>query len=186
MRSGAGERHRRFAPGEIVQPRIVEELRTVVAVKACAGEGGLPFPVGDLFLAARRAFVPDGPQLGPTAENVRQDEAPDKIAGQRAAAVRHRVGFDETRTRDVPVAGADGEVMFEQRARLGAGQTFARIAHPQRLEPPIQRGRTQGQQLCPAGDGERGQMRQPLGQRGAQSFGTHLIAGQPDPLEHRQ
>ena len=92
----------------------------------------------------------------------------------------------KTRTGDVPVAGADGEVMFEQRARLGAGQTFARIAHPQRLEPPIQRGRTQGQQLCPAGDGERGQMRQPLGQRGAQSFGTHLIAGQPDPLEHRQ
>ena len=95
IRPGAGEGDRRFAPGEIVQPRIVEELRTVVAVKACAGEGGLPFQVGDLFLDARRAFVPDGPQLGPTAENVRQDEAPDKIPGQRAAAVRHRVGFDE-------------------------------------------------------------------------------------------
>src|SRR5664279_3738564 len=29
-------------------------------------------------------------------------------------------------------------------------------------------------------------MRQPLGQRGPEPFGTHLIAGQPDPLEHRQ
>src|ERR1035437_7520448 len=26
-------------------------------------------------------------------------------------------------------------------------------------------------------------MRQPFGQRGPESFGTHLIAGQPDPLE---
>ena len=92
----------------------------------------------------------------------------------------------KTRTGDVPVAGADGEVMFEQRARLGAGQTFARIARPQRLEQPIQRGGTGGQQLGLAFHVQRGQMRQPLGQRGPEPFGTHLIAGQPDPLEHGQ
>ena len=45
--------------------------------------------------------------------------------------------------------------MFEPRARLGTAQTFAGITHPQRLEQPVQRGRTQGEQLRPAGGRER-------------------------------
>src|SRR5205085_9639659 len=99
--------------------------RTVVAIKAGNGKRRVPFQVRDLFPDARGAFVPSGAHLGPAAEKIRKDQAPDKIPGKRVAAMGHRVGLDETRPANVPVAGADGNVMLEQRAGLGAAQTFA-------------------------------------------------------------
>ncbi len=108
---------------EVAHQMPVEELAAVIAVEAFDGEGQRGFHFARGFHDAVRSFVPHGAQARPAAVDVGVGHAPDETALQRASAVRHGVGFKEPGPGDVPVVGANRDVVLEQAPGLGATAT---------------------------------------------------------------
>ena len=50
-----------------------------------------------------------------------KSQTPDEITRQRIATVRHRIRLHEAGQRDIPMRGANRDLILQQRARLGAG-----------------------------------------------------------------
>ena len=146
--------------------------------------------VFDLGQDVGRPFVPDRPVLGPLAENVCKGEAPDEAAGHGGAAVGDGVGLQEPRPVNVPIVGANRDLLFEVPTAASATQTFGWVASPGLLEQPVDGGRTDPEQL---GANRLAQLplflfikRQPQGQGGLQALGTHLLGFEPKKLQWLQ
>lgn len=173
----------------VAQQVMVEELPAVGAVKAEQGEGQSRFDVLELGQRARRAAIPPGARFGPLAENVRQHERPEEITGQRLAAQRHGVGFHKARLGHVPVIGAKGDLLAQQRAGPG-GRPPVRMPQARGRQQPIQRGRTGGQKFRAHVAGEFAVggfiIRQPQRQRGGQPFAARRLRRQPAGLQRGQ
>ena len=103
--------------------------------------------------------------------------------------MRHTVGFQITRSRQVPRAGADRDLRLEQAARLGAAATAQRMFGPRLSQQTIQRGGADFAQEFPLTGGELAVVTfvvaQPERQRRGQAFATRLFGGQPDRPHHR-
>ena len=81
------------------------------------GEAGLD--VLDLLDNTGGAVVPCGPAFGPSGVDIGKGQAPDEVAGQRVAAVGNGIGLHEAGLGDIPVVGADGNLIAQQAARFG-------------------------------------------------------------------
>lgn len=105
--SRSGEFDFRFVVGEVSEEMIVEELGAVVTVEAFEGEGQALLDILDLLEDPGSAVVPGGPAFGPSGIDVGERQAPDKVTTQGVSAVGDGIGFHEAGLGDIPVVGAD-------------------------------------------------------------------------------
>ena len=64
-----------------------------------------------LFDDTVSAIIPGGSAFGPAAVDIGEGEAPDEVAKKRIAAVGNSIGLHEAGLRDIPVIGADGDLV---------------------------------------------------------------------------
>lgn len=165
----------------------VQELRTVVTIKASQREwqGGLDgLNLGqDIGLP----FAPDGPLFGPACGEIGGIEGVDERPGQGHAAVGYSVGFEEPGAGFVPLVGPDRQLVAQEPARLGGGQGMARRLHPDGTQEPIDRGRRDGQERLTDRHWEVAEgvlvWPQPQRQDGLEALGARVVGGLPDTLE---
>jgi len=163
----ASESNRVLAMLEQFDQMPVEELRSIVTVKPKQREGQGTLNVPDLPQDPRLPFAPESPLFGPTGGNIDRIEGVDELSGHRIAAVGNRVGFQEAGPGLVPLAALDGDLVLEDKPRLGCGQTSAAV-QPHRLQDSI--------------NGSRGDLPQPLHGTSRQGAELDLIGRDP----HRQ
>ena len=120
--AGAGELSGGRPVGQIPVQMVIEEFGAIIAIEAEHGKRQHGFNILDLRRYAERAFIPGGTILGPAGQDIGHSQAPDEITGQAVAAMRHGIGFHEAGSGDIPMLGANANLVFEQGARLGAAQ----------------------------------------------------------------
>lgn len=111
VRPRSGEKHGAVSVGEIADEMVVEELGAVVTVEGQQWKGQRALNVRHFFEDIGRSFVPHGTAFGPGSMDIGHDKAPGEIARKAVAAVSHGIGFHETGTGDVPVVGADRDLV---------------------------------------------------------------------------
>jgi len=132
-----------LGPCAVLQQGIVKEFAPIVGVQTPQREGEevtrLVEGVEHIIVAMMQERQTRGPPGGHSGEHERRE-----VGSLRAcAAVRYRSGFHEPRTHIVPLGkGANGHLVFEQRARLGRADPTRPGALPHRSQQPISRGRT--------------------------------------------
>src|SRR3989442_15966517 len=99
---------------------MVQELTAIVAIKPQDREGQGLFHVLRGRQHARGNLVPDRPAFSPSAEDIRIREAPNEVPSQTCSAVCHAVSFHITGLFEVPGAGPNGDVRFEQAPRFSS------------------------------------------------------------------
>ena len=112
---GAGSRELdgRLAIAEIMPKVMIEEFAAVIDVEAQDGERQMGFHVSDRLGNVGIAFIPDGAGFGPLAKNISHSNAPDEVAFDRIAAMRHRIGLEKARGEDIAMGGADRDLQFK-------------------------------------------------------------------------
>lgn len=105
--------------GEVTYQVVIEELGSVVAVEATDRKGKHCFHVRDLFKDASLTLAPDSTLLGPSRGDIDKVDGIDIHAGGGFPAMSHRVGLKEARPRFVPLVGGNGDLLSQQRSRLG-------------------------------------------------------------------
>ncbi len=120
--AGAGELSWGRPVDQISMQVVIQEFGTIIAIEAEQGERQLCFNILDLCHYTERTFIPGGTVLGPARQDIGHGQTSDKITGQAIAAVRHRIGFHEAWLRDIPMLGANADLIFEQSTGLSAAQ----------------------------------------------------------------
>jgi hypothetical protein len=89
---------------------IIEELPSIVAIKAKQGEGQGLFDLFDLIESIGFPFAPDGALFGPTGGNVDTVDGIGERAGESVTAMGDGVGFEKAGFGFVPLIGFDGDL----------------------------------------------------------------------------
>jgi hypothetical protein len=89
---------------------VIEELASIVAIKAKQGERQGLFDLFDLFKGVGFSFAPDGPLFGPAGGNVNTVDGIGEHAREGVTAMGDRVGFKKAGFRFVPLIGFDGDL----------------------------------------------------------------------------
>src|SRR5262245_32243466 len=71
----------------------VEPFAAIIKIQSQQTEWQALFHSAGLLQNSRRTAVPHGSPAGPTAGDVSESKAPDKVSSQTAAAVSYTVGF---------------------------------------------------------------------------------------------
>ena len=166
----------------------VEELASVIGIKAQDGEGQGRFDLRDAFRYCGQASVGNGARLSPLGVHIGGGDAPAKFPRHALSAMRHGVGFDKPRTAHLPVLGANGDLTAQQCARTRAAAAPAAQSDPAGRQQSVDRGRARRQhfhlhfaiQLTVALLIKR----QPQRQRGFEPFAAGLFRTQPDRFNH--
>lgn len=104
---------------------VIQEFGTIIVIEAEQAERQPGFNILDLRHHAEHAFIPSGAIPGPAGQDIGHGQSPDEITGQGIAAMGHRTGFHKAWLGDLPMLGANADLVFEQGARLGAAQPMA-------------------------------------------------------------
>jgi hypothetical protein len=89
---------------------IIEELPSVVTVKAEQGEGQGLFDLFDLIEGIGFPFAPDGALFGPAGGNIDTVEGIGEHAREGVSAVGDGVGFEKAGSGFVPLMGFDRDL----------------------------------------------------------------------------
>ena len=87
--------------------RVVDELRTVVRIKARQGKGQALLNADEGVLDALGLLVPDARALSPTGEDVSGRERPKILAPRGRTAVGHGITLHAARMINAVMAGAN-------------------------------------------------------------------------------
>ncbi len=115
--AGTGELSGRRPVSQIPVQMVIKEFGAIIAIEAKDGKRQRCFNVLDLCHDSKCTLVPGGAVLGPAGEDIGQGQAPDKVTCQAIAAVRHGIGFHKTGPGNIPMPGANANLVLEQRAR---------------------------------------------------------------------
>ncbi len=108
--SRAGEADGLLSFAEVMHQMPVEELASVIGIKAQDEEGQGRFDLRDALRYCGQAPVGNGARLSPLGVHIGGGDAPAKFPRHALSAVRHGVGFDKPRTAHLPVLGANGDL----------------------------------------------------------------------------
>lgn len=97
-----------------------QEFRAVIAIEPFDRKRQGFLDSLDLRHHAIGALVPGCPAFRPTGADVGHGQTPHEITRQAVTAMRHRVGLDKAWLRHIPYACLNGNMLLQQRARLGA------------------------------------------------------------------
>ena len=89
---------------------IIEELASIVAIKAKQGEGQSLFDLFDLIEGVGFSFAPDGALFGPASSNIDTVDGIGEHAGEGVTAMGDGVGFEKAGFGFVPLMGFDGDL----------------------------------------------------------------------------
>ena len=167
----------------VVVQVLVDELRAIVGVDAPERKGQGLAELGEGRLDRALALAEHGGGLDPGGVDVGEVEGVHELALAQAAAMRHEIDLGEAGDGHVPAIGLEGDVMFEQGARLGApvqplaelaavrGQAAIDLPRADR-EHLLFHGRAQAQPAPRPG--------QPQRQQGLEPHGPRVAGGLPD------
>ena len=188
--SGSGELDRSRSLLEVSDQVPLEELGAVITIEAKDGKGQRGFDGDQLFQDATLAFAPDRALFSPAGGDIGNVEGEDERPGHGVIAVSHGIGLKEPGPRLIPLVGFDGDVVLEERARLGGGEAFALNAKSFLGEEAVNgRGGDVRQGLSDAGrqNAEGLLIRlDPAVQDGPEALGTGIVGGLPDAAQHGQ
>ena len=89
---------------------IIEELATIVAIKAKQGKGQILFDLFDLFEGVRFSFAPEGSLFGPAGGNIDAIDGIGEHTGEGVSAMGDGVGFEEAGLGFIPLIGFDRDL----------------------------------------------------------------------------
>ena len=98
----------------------VEELAPVVAVEPENGKSQRRLDLRNPLPHSVLALVPKRPRLRPLGVHVRHRQAPAEVPRHRLPAVGHRIRLHPSRPLHIPVFGAHGNLLAQQRPGPGA------------------------------------------------------------------
>jgi hypothetical protein len=119
---------------------IIEELASIVAIKAKQGEGQSLFDLFELFEGVGFAFAPDGALFGPTGGNVDAVDGIGEHAAEGVATMGDGVGFEKAGFGFIPLMGFDGDLFSEESTRFGRGSAMFSVMASGRAEKTIDGG----------------------------------------------
>ena len=119
--SASGELDRTFSLGEMTKQMVVEELRSVIAIKAQQREGQSLLDVVELLEDARFPLSPDRSLFAPARSDIHTVNGVGEHPTERLPAVGHSIGFEKTGARFVPLVGVDGDMFSQQSSWFGGG-----------------------------------------------------------------
>src|SRR5208283_4073141 len=96
--STAGEVDRLFTIGKMAVQMIIEELTTIVGIKAQEREREHFFDVFDLFQDTFFSFAPDSPLFSPSGGDIDEINGISEHTHEGITAMSYRVGFEKTRS----------------------------------------------------------------------------------------
>ena len=101
---------------------MVNELASIVGMKAFDGEWQAVLNATQQLMNAALSFVPDGPVLCPARENICKSKAPDELSFQGTTTMGHGVRLNESWFGNIIVANFDGDIALEIIPMLGSGK----------------------------------------------------------------
>ena len=110
---------------EVSDEMPLEELGTVVAVKAEDIKGQRSLDGNNLLQDATLSFTPDSALLSPSGGDISDIETEDKLSRHRVATVSDGIGLQEARSCLIPLIGFDRDMLLEQLTWLGGGESLA-------------------------------------------------------------
>jgi len=119
---------------------VIEELASIVAIKAKQGKRQSLFDLFDLFEGVGFPFAPDGPLFGPAGGNVNTVDGIGEHAGEGLTAMGDCVGFEKARFGFIPLIGFDRDLSSEEGTRFGCGPAMFSVVTPGGAEEAIDGG----------------------------------------------
>lgn len=103
---------------------VIEELTSIVTIKAKQGEGQNLFDLFDLFKGVGFPFSPDSPLFGPSGGDVDTVDGIGEHAGEGVTAMGDSVGFEEAGFGFIPLMGFDGDLSSKEGTGFGRGSAM--------------------------------------------------------------
>lgn len=119
---------------------VIEELASIVAIKAKQGERESLFDLFDLFEGVGFSFAPDGALFGPAGGNVNTVDGIGEHAGEGLTAMGDRVGFEKARFGFIPLVGFDRDLCSEEGPGFGSGPAMFSVVASGGAEEAIDGG----------------------------------------------
>lgn len=138
--SASGELDGAFSLGKVSEEMVVEEFRSVIAIKAKQGEGKRLFDMVDLFENPGLPLSPDCPLLAPASGDIDAVNGVGEHARQEWATVGHRIGFEEPGARFIPLVGLDGDMLPQEGSRFGGGTASFLVLDSDRTQHSVNGG----------------------------------------------
>jgi hypothetical protein len=166
---------------------MIEELSSIVAIKAEQREGQSLFDLFDLFEGIGFSFAPDGALFGPAGGNIDTIDGIGEHAGEGIATVGDSIGLKKAGFRFVPLIGFDGDLSSQEGTGFGCGSAMFPVKASGGAEETIDGGGRD----CFKGFEDRQRERaeelgipwEPEGQDDLEAFGTGEIGLQPDVFQ---
>ena len=190
VRAAAGEVDGLGAVEEMTHEVVVEELRSVVAVKAEELEGERLFDVTELFEDIGFAAAPDGALFAPSGGDVDTVDGIGELTSHGLPAVGDGVGFQEPGPGLVPLVSGHGDLVTEQGAWFGGAAPTVAVVNANGFEQPVD-GSGRDPQQCLIGLWGKSASQslvsgQPQGEEGFQPLGAGEIGRKPNAFERLQ
>ena len=138
--SASGELDGAFSLGKMTKEMVVEELRSVIAIKPQQREGQSVLNMVDLLEDARLPLSPNRSLFAPAGSDIDTANGVGEHPRQGLAAVGDGIGFEKTGARFVPLVGVDGDMFFQEGSWFGGGSASFAVLNPHRTEQPVHGG----------------------------------------------
>jgi hypothetical protein len=135
--SASGELDGAFSLGKVSEEMVIEELRSVIAVKPKQGKGQRFFDMVDLFQDAGFSLSPDCPLFTPARGDIDTVNGVGKHPRQGGATVGNRIGLQKPRARFIPLVGLYGDMLFQESSWFGGGAACFLVPDSGRTQEPI-------------------------------------------------
>ena len=106
---------------------VIEELASIVAIKAKQGKGQSLFDLFDLFEGIGFPFAPDGPLFSPAGSNVDAVDGIGEHAREGVSAMGDGVGLEKARFGLIPLMGFDRDLSSQEGTGFGCGPTMLSV-----------------------------------------------------------
>ena len=138
--SASGELDGAFSLGKMTKEMVVEELRSVIAIKPQQREGQSVLDVVDLLEDAGFSLSPDRSLFAPAGGDIDTVNGVGEHPREGLSTVGDGIGFEKTGTRFVPLVGLDGDMFSQEGSWFGGGSAAFAILNPHRAEQPVHGG----------------------------------------------
>ena len=169
---------------------IVEELGSVITVKAQDWKWEGIFDFAQLLQYASFATAPDGALFAPSGGDVHAVNGVGELSGRGLSAMGHTIGFKKAGACLIPLVDPHWDLISDEGTWLCSGASTPGVAYSHGLKQTIDGGGGDLQQSLGyrSGQGSKEALvpRDPQGQDSFETFGAGKISSQPNPFQHSE